>query len=451
MVLSIIIILSLLFLIFNYYISDNDFLAPSIVFILMFLVQSVMCLIATSYLNITFNMEVLIILLISYLIFTIFNVYNAVILKKTTNVVAGIKTATSRKLYFLPLSSSVSWIINGLSVLLIYSNYKFLQRLSNAYGGTRSLSEMISLYDRLTKFRPEVYRSLGVHRPFYYTALSLLVLAGSYLTIYILVNNFIVNKKINWLQMLTAVLLIIEMYFSGSRSPIFRVITFVAFLYYIFSIRNGLQHRERQKIFSKFLRWGIVLTIVFLSTLSLYGRSNSYSLFHYFFIYVGAPLWNLDTFIQTHSLPQMTQAFGEQTFIAFHNSFLRSGFLLDLPFVKANAAYGLGNVYTTFYQFLHDFGWLGLVPLVTIIVWYYSGSYRKILMTKNEPVIDFRLFVYAYLINDLIMLFFSNRFYETILQKNTIRLFIVAYLISSILFEQAIKIGPLKISFRKQR
>ncbi|MGT2926486.1 O-antigen polymerase [Streptococcus cuniculipharyngis] len=449
MVLYVIIFLSLLFLVFNYYICNKDFLAPSMIFILMFLVQSIMCLIATSYLNIIFHTEVLGLLLGSYLIFTFFNIYNAVIIDRKMNSFKNMTTVVSSKLSFLKLSSWVSWLFNILSVFLIYSNYRFLQRLSNAYGGSRSLSEMISLYDNLVKFRPEIYRSLAVHRPFYYTALSMLVLAGSYLTVYVIVNNFIVTKRVKWSQILTVILLVIGMYFSGSRSPIFRVMTFTAFIYYALSVRNGLQIFQKRKIFRKFIRWAIVLIILFLSTLSLYGRTNSYNIFHYLFIYFGAPLWNLDTFIQNYDLPRLTEVFGEQTFISFYNSFLKSGFLLNLPFVRANATYGLGNVYTTFYQFLYDFGWFGVVPLVTILAGYYSISYRKIMEAKSAINFDFSLFVYAYLFNDLVMLFFSNRFYETILNKQNLTMLVLAFIMGGILFNRGIKLGTFKLTLKK--
>ena len=48
--------------------------------------------------------------------------------------------------------------------------------------------------------------------------------------------------------------------------------------------------------------------------------------------------------------------------------------------------------------------------------------------------------MYAYLINDLIMLIFSNRFFETILSIEYIRFFLFSWLLIKYINKQSIKI-----------
>ena len=239
------------------------------------------------------------------------------------------------------------------------------------------------------------------------------------------------------------------MYFGGSRSTIFRLITFIAVLYYILSLRTGKDVRIAKRLQRKLIFWGVVVLVLFFATLEIFGRSTSTNLFHYLFIYTGAPLYNLDVFIQTYELPINQLYFGQQTFYGIYNFILPrldlSRYYLELPFVRYSWEYGLGNVYTTFYQFLYDFGYSGIVPLISVIAWYYTGTYTKIRGVISESVVDFRLLIFAFLFNDLIMLFFSNRFYETIFNFSNLLIFVTIFLFSSIIFERTLNFGRIRI------
>ena len=83
--------------------------------------------------------------------------------------------------------------------------------------------------------------------------------------------------------------------------------------------------------------------------------------------------------------------------------------------------YDLGNVYTTFYAFIYDFGFLGVVSLTgfmaIVCVWLYNKvNYVDLISNK----ISLYVICYAYLLNDIVMLPFSNRFYETMVNAGTI-------------------------------
>lgn len=446
--LFIIVFLSLIFTFFNFRISKKDWLDPAVIFSLFFLLASVMCLIALTYLNLVFHYEVVIILLISYFVFTAFNLFAH---SRQLNTLE--KKQSDSHLEALNIKSSITFFFICVIVFVIFLKYKHLVQLSSAYGqGGSSLSAMISVYDGLTKFQPELYQKLGVFPPSYYGSLSLISQAYGYILLYVIVNNFIVTKTIKKEQILYVLLLIVSFYMGGSRSTIMRLLTFAGLLYYVLSIRNGASFTIRRKLIRKLVWWGIVAVVVAMMTLSLYGRSNSYNTFHYLFIYIGAPLYNLDVFIQTHTLPIVQDLFGKQTFINLY-SYLASEFnveqfryFLTLPFVRYDSTYGLGNVYTTFYQFVYDFGLTGVVPLISVIAAYYVFAYRKIRNTFTiTNRIDFTLFIYAFLFNDLVMLFFSNRFYETVLSMSNIKMFIFAYIMGALLLEQSIRIGRLKI------
>ena len=69
-----------------------------------------------------------------------------------------------------------------------------------------------------------------------------------------------------------------------------------------------------------------------------------------------------------------------------------------------------------FYFFIIDFGYLGIVPCTGIMAVFYMVVYKMICQKQvYRQKFSYSWFFFGYLINDLIMAFFSNRFYETVL------------------------------------
>lgn len=445
---------SFLFILLNLKLSNNDWFDPSVIFSLIFFVQSIFCILALSYLKLQFHSEVLMILLISFLIVSIVSLLSKSRFKtRTFYKLSDRSTVLDQRPMSMP---SIITIVTILSfIVLTFVRYKLLGDVASAYGeGGISLSEKIALYDNLTKFHIETYNRLGVSLPRYYGLLNAVAYALGYLIIYESVHNYILTKKIKILNMITILLMLIFMYFGGSRSTIFRVITYAGVIYYILYMKDNIDFKRYRKLMVKILLYGILVVVLFMASISLYGRTNNFNLFHYLFIYIGAPLYNLDSFIQHYNLPIQSDLFGKQTFYSLY-SYLGSKtsninyiYSLDLPFLKYSSEYSLGNVYTTFYQFLYDFSYKGIVPLVIVIATYYIFSYDKLKKMPLTSDFKFSLFLYAFLFNDLIMLFFSNRFYETILSIGNIRMLIITFFLGNYIYNGYIKIFNIKFNLR---
>ena len=58
--------------------------------------------------------------------------------------------------------------------------------------------------------------------------------------------------------------------------------------------------------------------------------------------------------------------------------------------------------------------------------------------SPRDSVFDYRLFIYAYLINDLIMSFFSNRFFETVCNAPFIKMIIISFIIYIYFFDRGL-------------
>ncbi|WP_330945286.1 O-antigen polymerase [Streptococcus anginosus] len=428
--------ISLLFLIINYIIVDKDYFHPSVIFVFVFSVAQLLCILNSTTYGIVFNEQTLFVLAVAMVVFTVITSISRLNFKNNS-------TQVKEQLEPIVLSTSVKVIFLIIQLLTLYLFHRYQQSLYMTYkGGVGSFSELINNYDQLTKFSSEELLSLGVRQFKLYSYFKALTEAGTYIIIYVTIQNYLVNKKISKLNILIITTYCLFLLMHGSRSPLFRVVTAtLAIIYLLVLKRAGLR-----KLGAKFAGQIVVillalipLFILFLDATGRIGGANESNWNRELFVYIGAPLLNLNNYLEhTNFIGLNTRYFGEQTFLGLHNilsnklhlyNFYATGVIGAKSFVNSNGL-STGNVFTTFYQIIYDFSLWGVAPIVAIFSSYYILTYDKILTAHKEHLkIDVRIFFYAYLINDLIMLFFSNRFFETTLSLSFIKFAVTAIVI----------------------
>lgn len=86
---------------------------------------------------------------------------------------------------------------------------------------------------------------------------------------------------------------------------------------------------------------------------------------------------------------------------------------------------------------------------MAIIALYFSCAYRKIY--NNKP---FTIIIYAYLFNDLIMLIFSDRFYETVASIGFVKHLLVTFILYKVLIDKGVALEyrhGIKLKFKRQK
>lgn len=172
------------------------------------------------------------------------------------------------------------------------------------------------------------------------------------------------------------------------------------------------------------ITWKIVAVLVCLVAVGLaafqfaaIGREVSgYSALDYLAEYLGAQISNLNVFMDSTTFPVQHELFGYMTF-ARDYSYLGGKlsidawiYTLDLPFVTMNG-YDLGNVYTTFYAFLYDFGYFGVIVFTGIMAVISQLIYEQAM--RNNWAGTIWCVIYDVVGASLLLSFFSNKFYET--------------------------------------
>jgi len=443
------ILTTLIFLILNFLLAKKDYMHPAVIFHGMFLLYELMCLLGEEAYAVTLHVGSLSVISLGFCAMTTANLISHDVGKRKELCISELKAIKVPRIYLIALI-----IMQVVSILYFC---KYLGNLSTAYYGTSdsTMSESIELYDTLTKFLRDEYNELAVPIPMAYRITNPLCAGAEYIVLYIMVNNFLVKKKVDPLMIMILGLMCIRIIMNGSRSPLLRIFTFIFLLLYVLSMKSGRIRRGDMKFFRKLIIAAFGFVALMFMVLIIMGRTTRFTgIVDHLFVYFGAPIVNLDTFIESYRVKLLAPLergalIGAQTFknlyFYLYKLFKIRGFS-DIEEIELFAFSSnnreIGNVYTMFYKIIYDFGFLGVVPLTLIMGIYYCETYRKIMSEKSDKIIDLRLLIYAYLFNDIVMSAFSNRFYETIFDAPFIKFIIVVILLD---------IFPVEMRFRHEK
>lgn len=426
MVLDLLLVIDFAFLVLNYYLAKRDIYHPAVLFCIMNLLSGILCLVARPMYDIVLHMNTFLVLVSGMLIFTIANLLCTGRYKFTIGKSKVYKQKSAVE--YIVISNFWIWLFIFFELVVAYFWISYIRNVGQAYNGTSNLIDQIGIYNNLSKFSGDYFRKLGVSQSPIYTYGYPLCIAFTFFLIAVVVNNYFVTKKIEKIKVVPIIILIIISLFGGSRSFAFTILT--AILCDIVIIRRrvvGKYAHVSMRTFIKISLLGCVLTIVFTSLTTVLGRTTQGG-FKTFFTYLGGSVLNLDTYLQENI--QYSSMWGRETFAYFYNClgvvFHKSNLVYDLtlPFRYVNGI-SIGNVYTMYYQFIMDFGYLGVLPLTAIVAFYYCYNYRYLTnISSNQALVSMRLVIFSLLYNDVIMLMFSNRFFESALRIRTIRFYI---------------------------
>lgn len=461
MMLLLLILITLLSLVFNMAAHEKDIMHPSCIFSLVFLVSEIVCLLNVRQYEILFHWQTVMAVTMGLLAFSAAGVFFGRLHS----------SGSVKKVYpvkKIEISNTLVIILILFYMITIFSFLKYLDEITEIYnaqyyynGLVYSLAGKIKLYDTLTKFWTATFAKMNVPVPLLYRIGNPVCYSCAMIMIYIIVNNYAADRSVNPLHLAAVLLLVIHIVINGSRSPLFRILTMFLILFYIFRYGSSdrtdsfefIRQRQKKRFYAIAFVTLSIAAIGFMGILLVMGRmdSSGFDPLKYLFIYIGAPLVNLDNYIASHAISFRGGLIGAQTFSALYNYIAKltglSGFSVTGVggFAFSNNGIEIGNVYTTFFAILYDFGFGGVIPLIGLIAVYYCFTYENVKRHRWNDDICFRLFIYSYLFNDLIMLIFSNRFYATVCDPVFIKLLIVSAGAELILFRRTLKIGRYRL------
>lgn len=277
-----------------------------------------------------------------------------------------------------------------------------------------SLSTAIFYFRNINLFSDDT-----VKLPFILSQLRRVSSTGAFFWAYILIHSIIYRYNSHRLLLILCVVVgAINDVILGGRGGIIRlVISIIVYAYFIYGHKTKFKSIIKPKYVMLVISIIVLIICLFQASATLLGRETSiYSFGEYLAIYLSAEIKNLDLFIRS-GFKQNTTFYNCQTFIYVIN-FLSGKFglpdwthKLDLPYRNVNG-HNLGNVYTTFYDFLYDGGYFAVVYLTIIMAVITQIFHYKSVNSNDNGKINVTLIIYSTMIFAMVLSFFSDSFYE---------------------------------------
>lgn len=324
------------------------------------------------------------------------------------------KKEKSERTWALPVSNGLLIIFVILGVVVL--SWSMIE-IVNAFPAD-SFTRSIGLYNSAVKFTDE---GADIFRTPLSQLRSVSSMLGYVFAFYVAQSFALKLRQGRGVQVLGLVLACLLQLASANRTVAIGYIFCFILAYFILKrkLENDRPVIEVRMVFA--LVCVAVLFVASFQTVAevLQGRATSSDSLGYLSAYIGAQLPNLDTFIHSNAIHDDSGIFGYMT---FRNSIRWIGlqfgipelvYQYDLPFNTINGV-STGNVYTTFYAFLYDFGLAGCLLLTGIMAAISQLIYQKSKALNSGFYSALWVILYTMVAYALILCFFSNKFYENI-------------------------------------
>jgi oligosaccharide repeat unit polymerase len=378
--------------------------------------------------------------------------------KKSVNLSGRAKEAeeeNSYKLEQIKFDSVVSVAFLALFAITCALYYHYVTKIGMEAVGNASWNIVMNAFRRATS-HDDFYVETRIPQIVQYLY-SFCVTVG-YVVIYVVINNFIVTRKIEWKKVILFGAICIASLLDGSRVDLIRFfIAIITVYFFLWKKNSGWNKHLGKNFYSKVLIAGLSLLIMFVLLRSVVGRLNNDNPLYDLTRYGGGSIQLLNLYLE-YPL-RRARPWGRETFIGFYSFFgnrfdIRAWVYSIHKEYRSSNYYVLGNVYTCFRSYIRDFGYGGMVLLVSLFSFFITTMYnfvkralnrrpvnRTILLTKRFSIkiqprnrrISYALLIYSYMAQSLFLSFFAENFFVVVFSFTMLKTIIFMVLASAFL------------------
>lgn len=419
-------------------IEKNEYVAPSFIFCASFVFSCAWATVYAKEWNLNLHFNTYWVVFGGVLEFTLVAYLTKLFLRKT-NMRFRLSDHTVYKTVPIEINHFYSLMIIAIEVFtILFTLYEI--RVAT---GISNIASALVYYNDITKFTEDSI--VFPHAGLLYLLWDIVDATGFWIT-YILANTLI-DKKFAKLPTAILVLSMLSSVFRGARTnAICKLMCF--FCAYIILLRRSAEIK-RKAIKTRFIVMIVMAAVIFIIGFKqfgvLMGRTITQTGTDYVAMYCGSEIKNLDTFLQENKKGIIDSFVDSQTFYVFLK-WLKpkigiSGKTLAVLPQRYIKGITLGNVYTTFYQYIYDFGYVGLILLVALMSFLSQLSYEYAKSFREQWTVPISLVVYSYIFPSLVLSFFSNKFYERQFSTAFIKYCMIWYILNLLLVKIKIKFG----------
>ncbi|MGL4607826.1 MAG: O-antigen polymerase [Eubacteriaceae bacterium] len=408
-------ILILIILIFvSLLINNCDIIAPWVLSSMMFLIS---VLVATANANkweMKIHAETLFLISVGLIMFGIGNLVAISIMKKGVE-----KPSIAINNYYikkeeLKISRKLVFLSSVISIMGSYLIYIKTMAIIKSLGGLEKGQYALAYYRR-AQMTGEA--SLGI----ILTLINFLIFGLAFVFLYVLIYNKIINKKSifkNWYLLIPSVAYWFLSALSTSRSGFIQYVAYLIFIIVILSnYKNSWKTLSLGKTF-KLIMLGMgmlfIFFVVFIQLGTYTGKSSFEDATEVLSVYIGSSIPALDNYLIEDG-SGFSNVFGEETIIGIRDLLNKFGVETEKSVKFLEFTY-LGksistNVYTSLRRYHHDYGFLGMMLMQSILGFLYTYFY---LWIKKYNKVGFSLILYSYMGLPLVYQGIEEQFFVTL-------------------------------------
>ena len=416
----------LIALIICYYLFEKEIATPSIIFCCTYFLSTLCTCLNVKEWGVKLQFNTFLVFFLGTLEFIIINyiIYNYF---KNRSKNKKIKNKIQIKDIKINKKFLISIIVYEILVLLLL--YKNVLSIASEYGKYNSFSEALTIFKDVTSYKPIT------RLPRYLTLLMKPIVSAAYVAVFIFFNNLFTRKKDiklkikeNIIYCIFPTLYITQRIIESNRGSILNLgVSIIVMAIIFWSMSNDWKKVFPLKRIGQLLLLGIIGLIVFYYSASLVGRINNKNMYRYITFYAGG---SIECFNVWLNKPDNIESFrGEYTFGRTIND------LNDLKLTNIhtnNKNYSsfvyyknkmVGNIYTSYRPWIHDFGVIGLVILQGLLSTIFSYMYYIIRYNRDCKYHKYIILLYGYLIYTIFMHPIDSYFYLETFTKSSFLMF----------------------------
>lgn len=421
MIYLLLVILLIIFII-CYYVFDRDILQPSIIFVAFFVMSTLCTIYNVKQWGVNLHSNTLMVLLLGIISFVLFSFFIHIIYKK--------KRIDDYKNFYkeIDINKFVVLFLIVLSLIGLFLNYYYVRKIAQSHIYINDYSNMMAAFRDNVAYGEE-------SMPFLVNQLNKVILVLGYIFTYIFINNIIIShkKNRNLIYVVIPIIYVISTLITAERAASLHLIVYAIGLIYIllkkYNVNLNINRVFVRKVFVVF----VFVLFAFFSIRELVGRKANNDFIDYITIYTGGSIQLLDLYMEN---PKESTHFGEELFASLRSdlskidSSIISNKNKNLEFRFTHTGVSIGNVYTCFRKYYHDFGLFGVFLFSSLYGVIFTLIYEKIKVNAIKKPIDFRILFYCYLLYALCIssiqeTFFSGYFaFKTVIYIILFKLFI---------------------------
>lgn len=313
------------------------------------------------------------------------------------------------------------------AVVIIILTIYYVFKIAGQFGEYSSLTQAQALFKTHTSYSNDT--SLPHYLSLMYKVLEL----SSYYCIIFYMKEIIYSSKGNIRKnalkkiyyIIPPILYCVKELICSSRISIMQMaLGAVTIAIIIWSQKESWNKKVSLKVISVICCIGVAGLILFYLSASIIGRSNKKNVFQYITTYAGGSIECLDHYVRFPNEDEKSDIIGNETFYCLIQS-LDKYKITHTDIAQKQTAHlsfryyydsMIGNVYTAYRRWHHDFGWVGIILLngfmsACFAIGYYIQKY-KANMKFNEVFMA----IYMYLSYCLYMHCIDSYFYTSVFQ-----------------------------------